>query len=687
MLVMLAFATVQCSKAEIEETTVPPSSGKTVTLTVRSAVPSSKTSIDGTTGQVFWSEGDIILVNGSDYTVTPDENDPTVATVENVTESDSYLAAYTFSYFQDDGNGNMLIYFPEIQYYKEGTFGEYANPMVAYSEDENIEFRNVGGVVKFGVTGTDSLKTLTFSSRDNGYLAGGLQIPLEDIISGNLPEQSEFNPDIAMCSRIITLDLGTGLKMNDGEPIDIYIAVPAKEYSSGFYITMEDNWGNVAIQSTSGGKTVNRSELLELPDFRFSPLQEISVSVGESSATSLTYTISGAPDAPVRAVLVYKSMWDYFLEAGYEGDTGRLAKDILDVFGTTEYLDASGTCTATATAAINSNQEPASLAADTEYMLVVSYSDGYSSKGTPMTAALQTSAPEGDAPELTISQNAVEYPYRQASHMIKTGNAVSVKYALYLKSGYDSRISAGQSDRDLLLESGQDLPEEEVAEANSTGFQLLYNNLDENTEYMFLVMATGAGGMETIKTQAFATEYYLDPSAEWDVISTEAVLECNMFYNVGSFVTNSLTVEKMAGADIFRIWSPFTWETSPYLFESGFYMPADDQESACITIDARDASAVILERTANRIGVYETGYGIENEYYLCSARIYSDPQAPLGTYDAEAGIIELSNLNLIVGNAGYYPNVSATLYLNPDTPVSGNGVTTEAFIKTPEVSW
>ena len=116
-------------------------------------------------------------------------------------------------------------------------------------------------------------------------------------------------------------------------------------------------------------------------------------------------------------------------------------------------------------------------------------------------------------------------------------------------------------------------------------------------------------------------------------------------------------------------------------------MPADDQESACITIDARDASAVILERTANRIGVYETNYGIENEYYLCSARIYSDPQAPLGTYDAEAGIIELGNLNLIVGNAGYYPNISATLYLNPDTPVSGNGVTTEAFIKTPEVSW
>ena len=85
---ILALTAIQCTKAEIEESPVTPSDGKTVTLTVRSAAPSTRTSIDGTTGQVFWSEGDMITVNGDVYEVTPDENDPTVATVENVTESD-----------------------------------------------------------------------------------------------------------------------------------------------------------------------------------------------------------------------------------------------------------------------------------------------------------------------------------------------------------------------------------------------------------------------------------------------------------------------------------------------------------------------------------------------------------------------------------------------------------------------
>ena len=92
--------------------------------------------------------------------------------------------------------------------------------------------------------------------------------------------------------------------------------------------------------------------------------------------------------------------------------------------------------------------------------------------------------------------------YRQIEPVIKTTDAASIKFALVTKSIYDSYILEGYTDKDLVIEYGQEMEEEWLTMANDAGIPLTYNNLNENTAYVFIVMATGAGGMETVKTQS-----------------------------------------------------------------------------------------------------------------------------------------------------------------------------------------
>ena len=86
----MPLAMVQCAKEEIEQDSRP--FGNTVTLTLKSPSADDTKTWLGDQGQVFWSENDQIYINDSWYTVVPDPDDPSVATVEGVTDSESHLA-------------------------------------------------------------------------------------------------------------------------------------------------------------------------------------------------------------------------------------------------------------------------------------------------------------------------------------------------------------------------------------------------------------------------------------------------------------------------------------------------------------------------------------------------------------------------------------------------------------------
>ncbi len=684
------FLSVQCSQEELAGPENPKNPG-TVTLTIRNAEPT-KTYIDGETGKVYWSDGDAIIINGDAYLIVVDETDPTVATVPDVVASESYFVVYNNYYpASDPEEGRLLVYFPAEQTYREDSFSDYSNIMAGYSTTTDIRMYNIGGVVKFGVTGNCTLTSLSFSTKDGSPVVGALLLPEDQLASGELGDNSDFyvNPDYGYTtSSTINIPFYTqegelGSIALSGEPTDFYIVVPAKEYNGGFYITMEDSEGNVAVQSTTGSKTIGRSQMLVLPDFAFSARTQPSIALTDVTATSIGYTVTADPDTPLKTVLVSKTTWDYYAGTDYyAGQEALLAKELAATYGCgTFFTDGTGSYTKTDNTSFNANGEEVALTAGNEYKLIVSLADNTTAKGTPAVFDVATAAPTGEAPEITLSELENDRPHAQLTPVIKTTNAVSIKYAMFSSSSAE-----GKTDEELMELYGTEATAEQVEQANSVeGLALTYSNLPENTSFTFLVAATGAGGAVSAERLVLQTDYYLDPDATWSTVSTEASMDCNIFggaIGLGGFGIYGLTVEKMDGKDFFRVLRPITIDTYPDAEYNGLTF-IDGGYGSYLTIDATDHSAVKLERDYNPLGVMISLHGGSTEAGLSSAAYYYE-NSSFGTYDPDAGIINLGYVSVVDDYYIYGSSDGTVLYLNiPET----GGVSTEDFTINEDTAW
>ena len=680
---------VQCSQEELAGPEKPQVSG-TVTLTIKNAEPT-KTYIDGETGKVYWTDGEVIIINGEVYRIVVDETDPTVATVPDVVASGDYFVVYNNSYpTSDPEEGRLLVNFPAEQTYREDSFSDYSNIMAGYSTTTDIRMYNIGGVVKFGVTGNCTLTSLSFSTKDGSPVAGYLLLPEDQLLNGELGDNSVFyeNPDygITASSTInitaYTADGGIAGIALSSEPTDFYIVVPAKEYAEGFYITMEDSEGNVAVQSTTGAKTIGRSEMLVLPDFEFTARTLPALGQTEAGPASITYTVSADPGTPLKTVLVSKGTWDYYANDVYAGQETQLAKDLSSTYGSeTFFTDGTGEYSKTDTTSFNVSGKEVALTAGTEYKLIVSFADNTTAKGTPAVFDVATAAPTGEAPEITLSELENDRPHAQLTPVIKTTNAVSIKYAMFSSSSAE-----GKTDEELMELYGTEATAEQVEQANSVeGLALTYSNLPENTSFTFLVAATGAGGAVSAERLVLQTDYYLDPDATWSTVSTEASMDCNIFggaIGLGGFGIYGLTVEKMDGKDIFRVLQPITIDTYPDAEYNGLTF-IDGGYDSYLTIDATDHSAVKLERDYNPLGVIISLRGGTTEAGLSSAAYYYE-NSSFGTYDPDAGIINLGYVSVVDDMYIYGSSEGTVLYLN--IPIAG-GVSTEDFTINEDTAW
>ena len=680
---------VQCSQEELAGPEKPQVSG-TVTLTIKNAEPT-KTYIDGETGKVYWTDGEVIIINGEEYRIVVDETDPTVATVPDVVASGDYFVVYNDYYpTSDPEEGRLLVNFPAEQTYREDSFSDYSNIMAGYSTTTDIRMYNIGGVVKFGVTGNCTLTSLSFSTKDGSPVAGYLLLPEDQLLNGELGDNSVFyeNPDygITASSTInitaYTADGGIAGIALSSEPTDFYIVVPAKEYAEGFYITMEDSEGNVAVQSTTGAKTIGRSEMLVLPDFEFTARTLPALGPTEAGPASVTYTVTADPGTPLKTVLVSKGTWDYYANDAYAGQETQLAKDLSITYGSeTFFTDGTGEYSKTDTTSFNVSGKEVALTAGTEYKLIVSLADNTTAKGTPAVFDVATAAPTGEAPEITLSELENDRPHAQLTPVIKTTNAVSIKYAMFSSSSAE-----GKTDEELMELYGTEATAEQVEQANSTGgLTLTYSNLPENTSFTFLVAATGAGGAVSAERLVLQTDYYLDPDATWSTVSTEASMDCNIFggaIGLGGFGIYGLTVEKMDGKDIFRVLQPITIDTYPDAEYNGLTF-IDGGYGSYLTIDATDHSAVKLERDYNPLGVIISLRGGTTEAGLSSAAYYYE-NSSFGTYDPDAGIINLGYVSVVDDMYIYGSSEGTVLYLN--IPIAG-GVSTEDFTINEDTAW
>jgi len=251
-----------CKKQGIE--TVPSGEGAVV-FTATTGGGGEKTLLyPSENGAVKWEEGDLILVNSSNYELT-DGASTTSGTFTLSVGSPSPATPYCAVYPNANGNsvtnnttGAVSITLPATQQLVAGSFGSGANPMVAYSESStSLSFKNVCGALRIKVYGT------TESEYINKIV---LTSTSDDLCGTYTVDATSSTPTLSSASsagKTLTLQTASGYirLSNDAEnPTEFYAVLPPGDYSKDdLTVTAKMNDDVVGTVTIAVDFTIERS--------------------------------------------------------------------------------------------------------------------------------------------------------------------------------------------------------------------------------------------------------------------------------------------------------------------------------------------------------------------------------------------------------------------------------------------
>lgn len=155
---------------------------------------------------------------------------------------------------------------PTTQTYVAGSFANGAFPMIAVSEDNQFEFKNVLGALKLSLTGNRAVKSITVADNAGNALAGAVRVYYS---AGEEPE-AVFEMDYMTGAYVssVTLDCGEGVELNENTATEFIIALPETEFENGFTVTLTDTEYNVLkFQAPASEKNhIERSAILVMPE-------------------------------------------------------------------------------------------------------------------------------------------------------------------------------------------------------------------------------------------------------------------------------------------------------------------------------------------------------------------------------------------------------------------------------------
>ena len=684
---------LSCAKEPMENLT--PSSPEKETVTLRLSAPETKTALKNDK-TVVWTNGDKLLINRTLYEITVDADDPSKATVEDVTKADEYFAFYVpcpknlstgevspqYRYIQYDGVFYHNFRILDSQNWYSGTFSQYANPMAAYSTDGNLHFYNIGSVVKVGLTGNgEKLSRVRLLSNGDKNLAGMMMLTDEQVRTGDLSGMKS-NENYYGLLPTVSIFCESSNVILSSTPTWFYFVTAPFEDESGISFTAEDVDGNVFVRTKTDAFSIGRSEIKEMDPLNYKASAPLKLTAAESAPTSFSVDAVGDDVMSVRYLAMASAAWNSYMNSPSSSWTEQsLASVFINNYECQTKSEKSFKMEFTK--AYNSTGNAVPIAASTSYKVIAQYILGSTGIGKCTIIDVTTAAPTGVAPTLDVSFQSVTYNRLHA--LLKSSDAAGISLWLFTKARYEELVSSGKSDSEIMKEYGNSLTDEDMASAHAAGCQWSWWNLSQGTDYVLLVVAASSTGMETIVKKEIATEWYLfNPNTTvLETVSTEATFTTNMFrmFNVNPLTITPVVLKKVPGMDVFVIENLFKGNTS--LAELGFI----EEEGTYLTIiDARDKNAVDIRFEMNKLGIYNSPYrGFNyNLGFGCYATYNSDAsqeEYPLGTYDSENNAISI--VSLILGNSeSIYGPSSCTL----TWPLPTKSVTVENFSKT-QAGW
>lgn len=154
----------------------------------------------------------------------------------------------------------LTLTLPAEQHYAENTFGLGDNTMVSVSSDNVLQYKNVGGYLKFRFYGNTAFVTSITLKGNNGERIAGkafVTMPLDGVPSVTLDESA---------TKEITLvcDRAPMLGQTVEEATDFWFVLPPVTFSKGFTVTITGNGGSVVTKSTDKAITIERNTVSKM---------------------------------------------------------------------------------------------------------------------------------------------------------------------------------------------------------------------------------------------------------------------------------------------------------------------------------------------------------------------------------------------------------------------------------------
>lgn len=290
-IIALAALSAACEKenVKVENGSVPVGEESTISVTLNVPDPATKTSLgakDGSTYPVYWNDGDVITLNGTAATSFVRSNGNASATA--TFKVNNLSTPYNFLYGGVSGQGNQ-VNFPSTQNYVADGFDPAAMPMYASVNNlkgSSITFHHVGALLKFSLTGSKKIDSVTLTPVDGSKsLSGNFTIGANGsgILNGTLTPASAGTNLIYRFNGHIQLS---------DEPFEFFIAIPAGTYEGGISLDIVDNASGhmtVKVLDSNSSKTIAAGVVREFENVVYSPNKETNLIQIYDTATLQTF--------------------------------------------------------------------------------------------------------------------------------------------------------------------------------------------------------------------------------------------------------------------------------------------------------------------------------------------------------------------------------------------------------------
>jgi len=217
-----------------------------------------KTSLNPSTGAVYWTDGDQIKVNGTSLTLGEGEG-TTMGSFSGSVSGDYYVGAYpadnaTVNSYTE-GSERVTFTLPATQTLTENSFGSGANPMVAKSSTTDIAFRNVCGGLCIRIWATSgSADKIVVTSKSGAKLNGTYTVDY----SGDTPTtslSSDGTDVITMTGDAVTLST------DEDDPTKFFVMLPVGTYTGGFNVKVYSGETKILDKDFATATSIERNNI------------------------------------------------------------------------------------------------------------------------------------------------------------------------------------------------------------------------------------------------------------------------------------------------------------------------------------------------------------------------------------------------------------------------------------------